>query len=109
MSVAVEFRNVDIVFGAARDAALAMIDKGVSRAEILEKTGAVLGCAGANLTVHEGEISVLMGLSVWAGHVLAAMNVSTHAGRVPASELEKRFLPIMLSASRELSSQLFRP
>lgn len=44
-----------------------------------------------------------------AGHVLAAMNVSTHAGRVPASELEKRFLPIMLAASRELSSQLFQP
>jgi glycine betaine/proline transport system ATP-binding protein len=63
MNAAVEFKNVDIVFGAARDAALAMIDKGATRAEILEKTGAVLGCAGANLTVHEGEISVLMGLS----------------------------------------------
>ena len=44
-----------------------------------------------------------------SGHVLAAMNVSTHAGRVPVSELEQRFLPIMLSASRELSSQLFKP
>ena len=44
-----------------------------------------------------------------SGHVLAAMNVSTHAGRVPARELEQRFLPIMLSASRELSSQLFKP
>jgi len=44
-----------------------------------------------------------------SGHVLAAMNVSTHAGRVPASELEQRFLPIMLNASRELSSQLFKP
>ncbi len=63
MNAAVEFKNVDIVFGAARDAALAMIDKGATRQEILEKTGAVLGCAGANLTVHEGEISVLMGLS----------------------------------------------
>jgi glycine betaine/proline transport system ATP-binding protein len=63
MSVAVEFRNVDIVFGSAQKEALAMIDKGATRAEILEKTGAVLGCAGANLTVHEGEISVLMGLS----------------------------------------------
>jgi glycine betaine/proline transport system ATP-binding protein len=40
-----------------------MIDRGATRAEILEQTGAVLGCAGANLTVHEGEISVLMGLS----------------------------------------------
>lgn len=44
-----------------------------------------------------------------AGHVLAAMNVSTHASRVPTAELEKRFLPLMLSASRELSGQLFRP
>jgi IclR family pca regulon transcriptional regulator len=44
-----------------------------------------------------------------AGHVLAAMNISTHASRVPIAELEKRFLPLMLSASRELSSQLFRP
>ncbi|TIT31727.1 MAG: choline ABC transporter ATP-binding protein, partial [Mesorhizobium sp.] len=42
---------------------LALIDSGASRAEILEKTGNVLGCAGASLTVHEGEISVLMGLS----------------------------------------------
>lgn len=44
-----------------------------------------------------------------SGHVLAAMNVSTHAGRVPARELEQRFLPIMLNASRELSGQLFQP
>ena len=40
-----------------------MVDAGASRAEILAKTGAVLGAAGANLTVNEGEISVLMGLS----------------------------------------------
>jgi len=63
MTAAVEFKNVDIVFGEAQQAALAMIDKGATRAEILEKTGAVLGCAGANLAVQEGEISVLMGLS----------------------------------------------
>jgi glycine betaine/proline transport system ATP-binding protein len=63
MNAAVEFRNVDIVFGEARAEALAMIDRGATRAEILEKTGAVLGCARANLTVNEGEISVLMGLS----------------------------------------------
>lgn len=63
MSAAVDFRNVDIVFGAAREEALALVDSGATRQEILEKTGAVLGCAGANLTVNEGEISVLMGLS----------------------------------------------
>jgi glycine betaine/proline transport system ATP-binding protein len=63
MNVAVDFRNVDIVFGPDTGDALAMVDKGATRAEILEQTGNVLGCAGANLTVHEGEISVLMGLS----------------------------------------------
>ncbi|MBX9466191.1 MAG: choline ABC transporter ATP-binding protein [Aquamicrobium sp.] len=63
MSVAVEFKNVDIVFGKEQQAALKMIDAGASRAEILDATGAVLGCAGASLTVEQGEISVLMGLS----------------------------------------------
>jgi len=60
---AVEFRHVDIVFGAERAAALAMIDQGAGRAEILERTGTVVGCADASLTVKEGEISVLMWLS----------------------------------------------
>jgi len=63
MTVAVDFKNVDIVFGEDPRGSLAMIDAGATRAEILEKTGNVLGCAGANLTVNEGEISVLMGLS----------------------------------------------
>jgi glycine betaine/proline transport system ATP-binding protein len=65
MKPAVEFRDVDIIFGSERETieALRLVDKGASRAEILEKTGAVLGCAGANLTVEVGEISVLMGLS----------------------------------------------
>ena len=43
-----------------------------------------------------------------AGRVLAAMNVSTHAGRVSRQELETRFLPALLTASRELSMQLWR-
>ena len=65
MSAAVEFRNVDIVFGDERQvaAALPMLDAGADRDEMLSKTGAVLGCAGCNLIVNEGEISVLMGLS----------------------------------------------
>ena len=63
MSTAVEFKNVDILFGKDIREALAMLDAGKSRAEILEKTGAVLGSAGASLVVKEGEISVLMGLS----------------------------------------------
>ncbi len=63
MSTAVEFKNVDILFGKDTREALAMLDAGKSRAEILDKTGAVLGAANASLKVMEGEISVLMGLS----------------------------------------------
>jgi glycine betaine/proline transport system ATP-binding protein len=63
MTTAVEFRKVDIIFGDKSDAAVAMLDAGKSRAEILSATGSVLGAAGASLSVKEGEISVLMGLS----------------------------------------------
>lgn len=63
MTVAVDFRNVDIVYGPGATYALALLDKGASQAEILDKTGNVLACAGASLTVRQGEISVLMGLS----------------------------------------------
>ena len=60
---AVEFRQVDIVFGTQTKAALAMVDAGATRDEILDKTGCVLGAAGVDLSVERGEIYVLMGLS----------------------------------------------
>jgi glycine betaine/proline transport system ATP-binding protein len=60
---AVEFRNLDIVFGANAPKALALIDQGKSRDEILAQTGAVLGAAGIDLAIETGEICVLMGLS----------------------------------------------
>jgi glycine betaine/proline transport system ATP-binding protein len=71
MNTAVEFRHVDILFGgnktrraaAQKQAALAALDSGQSRAQIAEQTGVVVGVADANLTVAKGEISVLMGLS----------------------------------------------
>jgi glycine betaine/proline transport system ATP-binding protein len=63
MSNVVEFKNVDILFGKDTRDAVAMLDAGKTRAEILDRTGSVLGCAAASLNVKEGEISVLMGLS----------------------------------------------
>lgn len=65
MTMAMQFIDVDLLFGPQHDqvAALAMLDNGASRAEIAAKTGVVLGVAGANLAIREGEISVLMGLS----------------------------------------------
>lgn len=60
---AITFRDVDIIFGKNPKPALAMVDAGKTRDEIGAATGHVLGVAGASLTVHEGEILVLMGLS----------------------------------------------
>ncbi|CDN54925.1 Choline ABC transporter, ATP-binding protein [Neorhizobium galegae bv. officinalis bv. officinalis str. HAMBI 1141] len=59
----VVFDNVDIVFGDKPERALAMVDQGKTRDEISAATGIVLGVANASLTIHEGEILVLMGLS----------------------------------------------
>ncbi len=60
---AVVFDHVDIVFGARQGEALALVDKGASRDEILKATNVVLGAAGVELAVEPGEICVLMGLS----------------------------------------------
>src|SRR6218665_2291936 len=63
MTDAVVFKNVDIVFGNKPETALAMVDQGKTRDEIGAATGLVLGVADASLSIHEGEILVLMGLS----------------------------------------------
>ncbi|GGA71067.1 choline ABC transporter ATP-binding protein [Nitratireductor aestuarii] len=65
MKAAIEFRNVDIMFGTEKERAAAMplLKAGANREEVVDKTGAVIGCAGINLSVRHGEISVLMGLS----------------------------------------------
>ncbi|MBV8910899.1 MAG: ATP-binding cassette domain-containing protein [Gammaproteobacteria bacterium] len=72
MSAALEFRAVDIMFcasssrrahAAAIAQALALLDSGGTRSEILGKTGVVVGVSNASMSVERGEISVLMGLS----------------------------------------------
>jgi glycine betaine/proline transport system ATP-binding protein len=68
---AVEFHDVDIMFsrqggrGAARTlrSALSKLDAGASRADISREFDVIVGVAGANLNVAQGEISVMMGLS----------------------------------------------
>jgi len=62
-SAAVDFQNVDIIFGKEPQKALGLLDGGATRDEILEATNNVVGVAGASLTIEEGEICVLMGLS----------------------------------------------
>jgi glycine betaine/proline transport system ATP-binding protein len=60
---AVVFDRVNIVFGDRPDRALPLMDQGLSRSEIQQKTGQVLGVHDCSLEVAEGEILVLMGLS----------------------------------------------
>ena len=59
----VEFKDVDIVFGGNRQQALAMVDKGATRDEIIAATESVPGAMQINLAVEPGQICVLMGLS----------------------------------------------
>lgn len=59
----VEINNLDVVFGRNQRQTLDLIDQGLSRQQILEKTGDVVGVQDASLSVAEGEICVLMGLS----------------------------------------------
>jgi glycine betaine/proline transport system ATP-binding protein len=71
MTMALEFRQVDILFDTATGrrgkkriaAALGLLDKGSTRADIAEQTSVIVGVSGANLSVPTGEICVLMGLS----------------------------------------------
>jgi len=59
----VSFKDVDIVFGEKPHTALPLIDAGKTRQEIQDETGQILGVAGANFDIVEGEVIVLMGLS----------------------------------------------
>jgi glycine betaine/proline transport system ATP-binding protein len=60
---AVEFDNVNIVFGDEPETALPLMDQGLARGPIKAETGQVLGVHDCSLAVREGEILVLMGLS----------------------------------------------
>ena len=60
---AVEFDNVNIVFGDSPETALPLMDRGMARGPIKAETAQVLGVHNCSLAVREGEILVLMGLS----------------------------------------------
>ncbi|MDO5633128.1 MAG: choline ABC transporter ATP-binding protein [Paracoccus sp. (in: a-proteobacteria)] len=60
---AVEFDNVNIVFGERPATALPLMDQGLDRGQIKTETGQVLGVHNCALNVAQGEILVLMGLS----------------------------------------------
>jgi glycine betaine/proline transport system ATP-binding protein len=60
---AIELRHVTKVFGPRPKQALALLDQGASKAQILEQTQCVIGVADVSLSIEPGEVFVIMGLS----------------------------------------------
>ncbi len=63
MAVKLEVKNLYKIFGEHPQRAFKYIDKGFTKAQLLEKTGLSVGVKDASLTIEEGEIFVIMGLS----------------------------------------------
>ncbi len=63
MTTLLTLKNVCKVFGESPKKALKLLDKGLSKDEIFEKTGNTLGVVNASFDINEGEIFVIMGLS----------------------------------------------
>ncbi|MFA7140519.1 MAG: glycine betaine/L-proline ABC transporter ATP-binding protein [Proteiniphilum sp.] len=61
--VKLRVENLTLIFGKRKKEALAMLNKGASKEEILRKTKCTVGVNKANFEVYEGEIFVIMGLS----------------------------------------------
>jgi len=59
----IRFEDVDVIFSSKPREALALLDQGKTREQILKQTGLVVGVEKANLDIKKGEICVLMGLS----------------------------------------------
>ncbi|EOS8552147.1 choline ABC transporter ATP-binding protein [Vibrio vulnificus] len=60
---AITIENVDVIFGDKPEHALVLLDQGKTRQEIIDEAGQVVGVNKVSLSIKEGEICVLMGLS----------------------------------------------
>jgi len=59
----IQVNNLNVIFGKRKKEALKLLNKGVSKADILNQTGCTVGVYDASLEIKEGEIFVVMGLS----------------------------------------------
>ena len=59
----IEVMKLYLIFGRERNKAFKMLMKGKSKQEIKKETGCTVAVNGANFTINEGEIFVIMGLS----------------------------------------------
>ncbi|MCE1644950.1 ATP-binding cassette domain-containing protein, partial [Enterobacter hormaechei] len=63
MAIKLEVKNLYKIFGDHSEYAFKLLNSGLSKDQIFEKTGMAVGIQNANLTIEEGEIFVIMGLS----------------------------------------------
>lgn len=63
MTAKIDARNLFCVYGDSPRYALELLNSGVSKEEILERTGNVVAVSNASFTVEEGEVFMVMGLS----------------------------------------------
>lgn len=85
---------------------VAYTDKTVTQRAALRRIIANVGRAGHAIVDQELEIglrSMAVPVRNLAGQVVAALNVSTHASRLPAAELTERCLPVLLVAAEALA------
>src|SRR5699024_9770326 len=62
--ILVDCQGIWKIFGGRAPAAMAAVrEQGLSKQEVLEQYGCVVGVADANMQVHRGEIFCIMGLS----------------------------------------------
>ena len=59
----IEVQNLYKIFGANPDSAFPLLEKGLTKEEILQKTGCTVAIDDASFKVNEAEIFVIMGLS----------------------------------------------
>ena len=62
-NVKLKVEDLTLIFGKRKREALAMLDKGASKEDILKETECTIGVNKANFEVYEGEVFVVMGLS----------------------------------------------
>lgn len=63
VKVKMKIENITKVFGSKPNRAISMVEKGMSKNEILKRTGCTVGVYNASLEINEGETFVIMGLS----------------------------------------------
>ena len=63
MNVKIAIRKLYKIFGDNPKLALPLLEQGVDKAKIFERTGQSVGVMNASFDIHEGEIFVIMGLS----------------------------------------------